>query len=107
MEELLEDEKALIYTREVWAGKIDKPHKEMFKLAIKRKLGTLFLTRLNQMVLACILKKENLDYVQEFYSNISSKEIFRSDQICKTLCLGMPRTHREEGTLHHPAMQQP
>lgn len=81
LEDLLEAERALVYTRSFWDGKIDTPNKQMFKLRKKKKARDFvpFLkgtngTRVNN-------EAANLDLVFQFFNDIFSKTPNRSMDI--------------------------
>ena len=72
LEELLEAHRALIFLRESWAGKIDKPNKEMFRLLKQKQARDIIPNLLDDSGATLNTKEDNLDYVFNFYSDIFS-----------------------------------
>ena len=70
LEELLEAQKALVFTREFWAGKIDKPNKNMFHLLKQKQARDKVPNLIDHQGNLCSNEGENLDCAFNFFNNI-------------------------------------
>lgn len=80
-EELLMASRLMIYTREHWFGRIDKPNKDMFKLLRRKKCRELVPPLKDSSGNTLTSPRDNLKLVHEFYSKIFSIPPAQSDEI--------------------------
>lgn len=71
-EELLLAKDSILWTREFWAGKIDKPGKHMFTLLKKKKIKDFVPLLSKEDGTLASDHKENLSLVKDYYANIFS-----------------------------------
>ena len=70
LEELLEAHRALIFMCESWAGKIDKPNKDMFRLLKQKQARDTVPNLVDDSGTTFTAKEDNLDFVFNFYNDI-------------------------------------
>ena len=70
LEELLEAQRALVFTREFWAGKIDKPNQDMFRLLKQKQAKDTVPNLINDIGDTLTEPQDNLNYVFDFYNTI-------------------------------------
>lgn len=80
LEETLEAERMVKFTREFWAGKINKPNKNMFKLLKKKNLREQIPMLINEDGIANETDHQNLHYIHSFYSNTFAKDPIRTPE---------------------------
>lgn len=81
MEELLAAEQCLKFTREFWAGKIDLPGKEMFKLLKNKNLREIIPPLIDDQGIPIEGEATNLEYVHTFFSNNFAKDTIKNENI--------------------------